>query len=65
MRTRCDPVIEVEDGRAYLGKLANLGVKSATTDFDFLRGKLEKILSQGIPGKTAKTATRGIGVGDS
>jgi hypothetical protein len=65
MRTIRDSVIGVEDGRAYLGKLANLGVKGATTDFDFLRGKLEKILSQGIPGSTAKNATRGIGFGDS
>lgn len=53
---------EFSDGRAYLERLANLGVKRTAADLDPVRGELEKIieseLSAGSGGKSTNTKTR-------
>jgi hypothetical protein len=41
------------DGRAYLERLANLGVRRTAADFDPLRRELEDIFEQGLGGSTA------------
>jgi hypothetical protein len=43
----------VPDGRAYLERLANLGVRRTAADFDPLRRELEGIFEQGLGGSTA------------
>ncbi len=60
-----DPVKGVKNGETYLGRLADLGVKRTAADLDSLRSELEKIFEREFSGDTAKTATRGFGVGDS
>jgi hypothetical protein len=40
------------DGRAYLERLANLGVRRTAADFDPLRRELEDIFEQGLGGST-------------
>ena len=65
---------EFSDGRAYLERLANLGVKRTAADLDPLRGELEKIFERelgaasptggnGTAKTTAKTKTKIIGGG--
>jgi hypothetical protein len=46
-----------KNGEAYLGRLADLGVRRTAADLNPLRGELEKILEQTISGSTGKTAT--------
>jgi hypothetical protein len=43
--------------------LADPGARLTAAGLDPLRGELEKILEQGFSGNTAKTGTRGFGVG--
>jgi hypothetical protein len=45
------------DGRTYLERLANLGVRRTATDFDPLRRELEEIFEQGLGGSTATADT--------
>ena len=45
--------------------MADLGVKRTAADLDSLRSELEKIFEREFSGDTAKTVTRGFGVGDS
>jgi hypothetical protein len=65
---------EFSDGRAYLERLADLGVKRTAADLDPLRGELEKIFERelgaaspaggnGTAKTTAKTKTKIIGGG--
>jgi len=47
----------MSDGRAYLERLADLGVRRTAADLDPLRVELEKILEQTISGNTGKATT--------
>lgn len=48
---------ESKDGQAYLGRLADLGVRRTAADLDPLRGELEKIFERELSGAGAVTTT--------
>ena len=48
---------ESKDGQTYLGRLADLGVRSTAADLDPLRSELEKIFERELSGAGAVTTT--------
>lgn len=50
---------ESPDGKAYLGRLADLGVKRTAADLDPIRSELEKIIESELAGTGGKAASAG------
>lgn len=48
------------DGKAYLERLANLGVRCTAADFDPLRRELEALFEQELGGQPAIAATKEV-----
>jgi len=48
----------VPDGKAYLERLADLGIRRTAADFNPLRRELEGLFEQGLGGQSATAATK-------